>query len=85
LRGRGGRGASIGLGSQDREARIGDRRDGIARRRAIRRAVEFAAPVDGIDIEAERVLAQNVGLLRGLSATESIAVQRVLPARLPRS
>jgi hypothetical protein len=29
----------------------------------IRRAVEFAAPVDGIDVEAERVLAQDVGLL----------------------
>jgi hypothetical protein len=51
-------GCAVGAGSEDWR--------GVADcwRRAIRRAVEFAAPVDGIDIEAERVLAQYVGLLR---------------------
>jgi hypothetical protein len=51
----------------------------------IRRALKLPAPVDGIDVEPERVPAQDIGAFRGLRSIDSMAVQRVLPTRLPRS
>ena len=62
------------------------RRRGAAAPLSRRRRLELAAPVDRIDVEAERVLAQRVGRSSAARCTTvRMAVQCDVPAWLPRS